>query len=68
VAGGLELAIRLRLHDHAPQQVAIGLALYQQASHQLRCDDLSGAGEEGWEEGWEVLGGCGGSGSSCLGM
>ena len=60
VAGGIAVAIRLRFHDHAPQQLAIGLPLYQQAADELSCDDLSGAGEEGWEEGWEVLDGGGG--------
>jgi len=30
VAGGLLLGIRLRFHNHAPQQLAIGLAFHQQ--------------------------------------
>jgi hypothetical protein len=51
VAGGFALAIRLSFHDHAPEQLAIGLALYQQAADQLRGDDLGGAGEEGLGEG-----------------
>ena len=59
VAGRFLLGIRLRLHDNAPQQLTIGLALYQQAADQLRCDDLSRAGEEVWEEGWEVVYGYG---------
>jgi len=46
VAGGLLLGIRLRFHNHAPQQLPIGLALDQQAADQLGGDDLSGAGEE----------------------
>ena len=67
VTGGVALAIRLRFHKYAPQQLAIGLALYQQAANQLRGDDLGWAGEEGLGEGWEVAGGRGGYGS-CLGV
>jgi hypothetical protein len=63
VAGGFALAIRLRFHNHAPEQLAIGLTLYQQAADQVRCDDLGGAGEEGLGESWELMGGCGGYGS-----
>jgi hypothetical protein len=47
VTGGLALAIRLRLHNHAPKEVAIGLAFHQQAADELGGDDLGGAGEEG---------------------
>jgi hypothetical protein len=32
VAGGFALAIRLRFHNHAPQQLAIGVAFHQQAA------------------------------------
>jgi hypothetical protein len=39
------------------------LAFHQQAANQLRGDHLSGAGEEGLGERWEVLGGRGGYGS-----
>ena len=60
VAGGLALAIRLRFHNHAPQQLPSGLALHQQAADELGGDDLGGAGEEGLGE---VLGGLGGYGS-----
>jgi len=60
VAGGLLLGIRLRFHHHTPQQLAIGLALHQQAADELGCNLLGGAGEEGWGE---VLGGLGGYGS-----
>ncbi len=63
VAGGVVLGIRLRFHNHAAQQVAIGLALHQQAANQLGGDDFGGAGEEGLGESWEVLGGRGGYGS-----
>ena len=59
VAGRLGLAIRLRFHNHAPEQLAIGLTLYQQAADQVRCDDLGGAGEEGLGESWEVAYGFG---------
>jgi hypothetical protein len=51
VAGGVALAIRLRFHNHAPEQPAIRLAFYQQAADELRGDDLGGAGEEGLGEG-----------------
>ena len=60
VAGGVALAIRLRFHNHAPQQLAIGLAFHQQAADQLGGNLLGGAGEEGLGE---VLGGRGGYGS-----
>jgi len=60
VAGGLLLGIRLRFHNHAPQQLHIRLAFHQQAADQLGGNELGGAGEEGWGE---VLGGLGGCGS-----
>jgi hypothetical protein len=50
VASGLVLRIRLRFHDHAPQEVAIGLTFHQKASDELGGDDLSRAGEEGLGE------------------
>ena len=56
VAGGLALAIRLRFHNHAPEQLTRGLALHQQAANQLGGNQLGGAGEEGLGE---VLGGRG---------
>jgi len=59
VAGGLLLGIRLRFHHHAPQQLAIRLALHQQAADELGCNELGGAGEEGLRECWEGLGGYG---------
>ena len=59
VAGGLVLRIRLRFHNHAPQQLAVGLAFHQQAADQLGGNLLSGAGEEGLGEGWEVVDGFG---------
>ena len=54
MTGGLVLRIRLRIHNHAPQQLAIRLAFHQQAADELGGDDLGGAGEEGVGE---VLGG-----------
>jgi len=57
VTRGLVLRIRLRFHNHAPQQFANGLALHHQAADELGGDDLGGAGEE--VQG-EVLGGRGG--------
>jgi len=60
VAGGVVLRIRLRFHNHTPQQLASFLALHQQAADELGGDDLGRAGEEGVRE---VLGGRGGYGS-----
>jgi hypothetical protein len=59
VACGLALAIRLRFHNHAPQQLPSGLALHQQAADELGGNLLGGAGEEGVGE---VLGEVGGYG------
>jgi hypothetical protein len=50
VASGLVLRIRLRFHNHAPQQLAIGLAFHQQTADELGGDEFSGAGEEGLRE------------------
>ena len=63
VAGGVVLGIRLRFHNHAPQQLATFLAFHQQATDQLGGDDLSWAGEETLGEDWESVGGRGGYGS-----
>jgi len=64
VAGGLLLGIRLRFHNHTPQQLATFLAFHQQAADQLGGDHLGGAGEEGLGEMvWELLGRRGGYGS-----
>ena len=57
VADGLALAIRLRFHNRAPKEVAIGLAFHQQAANELGGNLLGGAAEEGLGE---VLGGRGG--------
>jgi len=61
VAGGLQLRIRLRFHNHAPQQLAIFLAFHQQATDELGGDDFGGAGEEALGE---MLGGRGGYGKA----
>ena len=57
VAGGVVLGIRLGFHNHAPQQLAIRLALHQKAADELGGNLLGGAAEEGVGE---VLGGLGG--------
>jgi len=59
VAGGLLLGIRLRLHNHTPQQLAIRLAFHQQAADELGGNLLGGSGEECLGEGGEGLGGYG---------
>ncbi len=66
VAGGLVLGIRLRFHNHPPQQLAIGLVLDQQAANQLRGNHLDGAGEERPGQPWEVLDRPGGYGSGLV--
>ena len=53
MAGGVVLGIRLRFHNHAPQQLAIGLAFHQQAADQLRCHFFCGAAEDGLVKYWE---------------
>ena len=58
VAGGVALAIRLRFHNHAPQQLAIRLAFHQQAADELGGDLLGGVGEKGLGGAgrcWEVV-------------
>ena len=57
MAGRVVLRIRLRFHNHAPQQLAIRLAFHQQAADELGGNQLGGAGEEGVGE---VLGERGG--------
>ena len=66
VAGGVALAIRLRFHNHAPQQLATFLAFHQQAADQLGGNELSGAGEETLGEDWESVGGRGGYGGGLV--
>lgn len=55
MAGRLLLGIRLGFHNHAPEQAVALLAFHQQATNQVGGDQLGGAAEEGWEEGWEIL-------------
>jgi hypothetical protein len=50
MAGGLFLGIRLRFHNHPPQQLTIRLAFHQQAANQLGGNLLSGAGEKRFGE------------------
>jgi len=52
--------VAFQVHNHAPQQLAIGLALHQQAADQVGGNLLGGAGEEVLGE---ALGGRGGYGS-----
>jgi hypothetical protein len=47
VASGVVLAIRLRFHKYAPQQLAIGVAFHQQAADEVGSHHLSRAAEEG---------------------
>lgn len=42
VAGGDVLGIRLRSHNHPPQQRAIRLAFHHQATDELRGNDFGG--------------------------
>ena len=64
VAGGVVLGIRLRFHNRAPQEVAIGLAFHQKATDEVGSNLLGRTAEEGVREG---LGKGGGYGSG-LGM
>ena len=66
VAGRVVLGIRLRFHNHAPQQLATFLAFHQQAADQLGGNELSGAGEETLGEDWESVGGRGGYGGGLV--
>ena len=53
VAGRVVLGIRLRFHNRAPQQLAIRLALHQQAADELGGNLLGGAAEDGLVKYWE---------------
>jgi hypothetical protein len=68
VAGRYCLGIRLRFHNHAPQQLPSGLALHQQAANELGGDDFGGAAEEDSGQGWEFLDGRGGYGGGFVRM
>ena len=55
MTGGGVLGIRLRFHNHAPEQAAIVLAFHQQAADEVWGDQLGRAAEEGLRQGWEIL-------------
>ena len=59
VASRVVLGIRLRFHNHAPQQLPIRLAFHQQAADELGGNLLGGTGEEGLGEGLGERGGYG---------
>ena len=56
MAGRLILGIRLRFHDHAPEQAAVLLAFHQFAADQFRGNDLCRTAEEGLRQSWKTLG------------
>jgi hypothetical protein len=60
VTGRHALALRPRFHNHAPQQLAIGLVFDHQAANELGGILPGGAGEEELGQSWEALGGGGG--------
>jgi hypothetical protein len=64
VAGRVVLGIRLRFHNHAPEQLPIRLAFHQQAADEVGGNHLCWATEEGVREG---LGKGGGYGSGYWG-
>ena len=59
VTGGVVLGIRLRFHNRAPQEAAIGLAFHQKATDEVGGNQLGRAGEEGVREGLGKGGGYG---------
>ena len=63
MASEVVLGIRLRFHNHAPEQAAVCLAFHQPAANQFRGNDLRWTAEEGVGQRWEVLGGRGGYGN-----
>lgn len=64
MTGSLVLGIRLRFHNHAPEQAAVVLGFHQPAPNQLRCNDFCWAAEEGVGQRWEIVSdGLGGYGS-----
>ena len=56
MTSGLVQGIRLRFHDHAPEQIAIVLAFHKPAANQVRGNDLRWSPEEGVGKDWEILG------------
>ena len=66
MTSGVVLGIRLRLHNHAPEQAAVVLALHQQTADEVGGDQLGRACKESLGKGWVVLDdGLGGYGSGC---
>ena len=59
MTGGIVLGIRLRFHNHPPEQAAVCLAFHQPAAHQIRGNDLGRTAEEVAGQGWESVGGYG---------
>ena len=57
MTGGIVLGIRLRFHNHAPQQTSIRLAFHQPTANQRRGNDLRWTAEEGVGQGLEIRGG-----------
>ena len=55
MAGRLALAIRLRFHNHAPEQLSTCFPFHQQAANQLRRHLFCGAAEERSRQEWEIL-------------
>mgnify|MGYP007096412412 CR=1 FL=1 len=53
MASGVVLGIRLRFHNHAPQQRTRGLAFDQQAADEVGGNLLGRAGEETLGEEWD---------------
>jgi len=51
VAGGLALAIRLRFHNHAPQQRSLGLAFHQQKPMSSGATCSAGRQKKDWGRG-----------------
>ena len=67
MAGGGILGIRLRLHNHAPEQAAVLLAFHQAAANQFRSHLLGRTAEEGLRQSREILGdGSGGYGRGSI--
>ena len=46
-------SLRLCVHNHAPKEVAVRLALDQQVADQLGGGDIGGSSEEGLSEHWQ---------------
>jgi hypothetical protein len=55
VTGGVGLPIRLRFHNHAPQQLTRGLALHQQAADEFGGNLLAVGQKKFWGRCWESL-------------